>query len=89
MTLASSSAIHQFKNNVHVNVNYAEHLQIFTDGSKNTEDAVSAAMVIPERNVKIAKRLSNQLSIYWDSLGIPYCQDFPSPNRRADYDETW
>ena len=45
-------------------MNYAEHLQIFTDGSKNQDNAVSAAMVIPERNIKIAKRLSNQLSIY-------------------------
>ena len=52
------------KTNLYVNDIYAEHLQIFTDGSKNTEKTVSGAKFIPGRNFTIAQRLGKHLSIY-------------------------
>ena len=47
-----------------IDSNYAEHLKIYIDESKNENLAVSVAMVIPDLKVKITKRLSNRLSIY-------------------------
>ena len=47
----------------HVDSSYAEHLKIYTNGSKNEKSAVSAAMVIPALKVKTTKRLSDRLSI--------------------------
>ena len=61
----------------HINSNYAEHLLIYTDGSKDENSAVSAAMVISALEVKTSKRLSNRLSIYVAELtAIKYALDW-------------
>ena len=66
----------------HVNSRYAEHLKIFTDGSKNENLAVSAAMVIPALKVKTSKRLSDRLSIYAAELtAIKYALDWTMVNK--------
>ena len=66
----------------HVNSRYAEHLKIFTDGSKNKNLAVSAAMVIPAFKVKISRRLSDRLSIYATELtAIKYALDWTLVNK--------
>ena len=66
----------------HINSSYAEHLQIFTDGSKDENKSVSAAMVIPSLNISTAKRLSNNLSIYTAELtAINYALNWTLLNR--------
>ena len=66
----------------HIDSNYAEHLKIYTDGSKNENLAVSAAMVIPDLKVKITKRLSNMLSIYAAELtAIQYALNWTLVNK--------
>ena len=61
----------------HIKSNYAEHLKIYTDGSKDENSAVSVAMVIPALQVKTSKRLSNRLSIYAAELtAIKYALDW-------------
>ena len=66
----------------HMISNYAEHLKIYTDGSKNENSAVSAAMVIPALKVKTAKRLSNRLSIYTAELtAIQYALNWTMVNK--------
>ena len=66
----------------HMTSNYAEHLKIFTDGNKNENLAVSAAMVIPALKVKTAKRLSNRLSIYAAELtAIQYALNWTMVNK--------
>ena len=41
--------------NDHISSNFAEHLKIYTDGSKDTDQAVAAAMVIPSKNITVNK----------------------------------
>ena len=66
----------------HIDSNYAEHLKIYTDGSKNENLAVSVAMVIPDLKVKITKRLSNRLSIYATELtAIQYALNWTLVNK--------
>ena len=66
----------------HVNSSYAEHLKIYTDGSKNENSAVSAAMVIPALKVKTSKRLSDRLSIYAAELtAIKYALNWTLVNK--------
>ncbi|XP_052778558.1 uncharacterized protein LOC128216002 [Mya arenaria] len=49
----------------YIDQNYAEHLKIYTDGSKNPETGIVAcAFYIPSKNIKNIKRLSNHLSIF-------------------------
>ena len=68
--------------NDHISSNYSEHLKIYTDGSKDTNQTVAAAMVIPSKNVTIKKRLSNKLSIYAAELiAIQYALNWTLVNR--------
>ena len=47
---------------------YNNYLDIYTDGSKDGKDRVGAGIYIPAMNIKIAKRIPDQLSVYTSEM---------------------
>ena len=50
--------------NQYLKKQYYNSLQVYTDGSKDQNDHVGTGVYIPQFNIKIGKRITDQLSVY-------------------------
>ena len=56
------------KASAYIKNNYINCIQIYTDGSKDERDRVGTGVFIPEKNIKIAKRIPDKLSVYTSEM---------------------
>ena len=53
-----------YKYTSYIDIKYTDYIKVFTNSSKIPDGGVSAAFCIPELNVEISKKITNNISIY-------------------------